>query len=154
MVPPPAPKSPILFSDAENVPPACCANPPAPRALLQPIEEVVSDAEDSDMVAERLEDQIGDETALSFLNGSNQGQGARRRAVHGLAHHAAPYPHQMQPGDCSRPRSFKLEGECLQRRRNCCFDLGRGGYQCSSLESDFSSKDCVLDGPPAFQECL
>ena len=37
-VPPPALESPILFSDAENVPPACCANPPAPRALLQPIE--------------------------------------------------------------------------------------------------------------------
>ena len=72
-VPPPAPESPIPFSNAENVPPACCANPPAPRALLQPIEEVVSDAEDSDAVAERLEDRIGDETALSFLTGSNQG---------------------------------------------------------------------------------
>ena len=73
LVPPPAPKSPIPFSDAENIPLACCANPPAPRALLQPIEEVVSDAKDSNAVAERLEDQIGDETALSFLNGSNQG---------------------------------------------------------------------------------
>ena len=72
LVPPPAPKSPIPFSDAENVPPACCAHPLAPRAPLQPIEEVVSDAKDSDAVAERLEDQIGDETALSFLNGSNQ----------------------------------------------------------------------------------
>ena len=76
-VPSPAPKSPILFSDAENIPPACCANPPAPRAPLQPIEEVVSDAEDSSVVAERLEDWIGDETALSFLTGSNQGQGTR-----------------------------------------------------------------------------
>ena len=63
-VPPPAPESSILFSDAENIPPACFANPPAPRALLQPIEEVVSDAKDSDAVAERLEDWIGDETAL------------------------------------------------------------------------------------------
>ena len=69
----PAPESPIPFSNAENIPPACCANPPAPRALLQPIEEVVSDIEDSDAVAERLEDQIGDETTLSFLTGSNQG---------------------------------------------------------------------------------
>ena len=51
-VPPPAPESPILFSNAENIPPACCANPPAPRALLQPIEEAVSDAEDSDVVTE------------------------------------------------------------------------------------------------------
>ena len=149
-VPPPAPESPILFSNAENIPPACCANPPAPRALLQPIEEVVSDAEDSDAVAERLEDQIGDETALSFLNGSNQGRGAHCRAVHGLAHRPAPYPHCMQAGECHRPRSFKLEGEHLQQQRNHHFDLGRGGYQCSSLESDSSSKDCILlDGPPA-----
>ena len=71
-VPPPAPESPIPFSSAGNIPPACCANPPTPRAPLQPIEEVVSDAEDSDVVVERLEDQIGDETALSFLTGSNQ----------------------------------------------------------------------------------
>ena len=93
LVPPLAPESPIPFSNAENIPPACCANPPAPRALLQPIEEVVSDAEDSDAVAERLEDRIGDETALSFLTGSNECQGARCRAVHGLARCAAPYPH-------------------------------------------------------------
>ena len=73
LVPPPAPESPIPFSDAENIPPACHANPPAPIAPLQPIEEVVSDAEDSDAVAERLEDWIGDETTLSFLTGSNQG---------------------------------------------------------------------------------
>ena len=72
-VPPPAPESPIPFSDAENIPPACCANPLVPRAPLQPIEEAVSDAEDSDAVAERLEDWIGDETALSFLTGSCQG---------------------------------------------------------------------------------
>ena len=72
-VPPPAPKSPIPFSDAEYIPPACCANPPAPRALLQPIDKVVSDAEDSDTVVEGLEDRIGEESALSFLTGSNQG---------------------------------------------------------------------------------
>ena len=114
-VPPPAPESPIPFSNAENIPPACCANPPTPRAPLQPIEEVVSDTEDSDVVAERLEDRIGDETALSFLTGSNQGRGARCRAVRGLAHHAAPYPHRMQAGDHSRPRSFKLEGEQFQQ---------------------------------------
>ena len=72
-VPPPAPESPIPFSNGKSIPPACCANPPAPRAPLQPIDEVVSDAEDSDTVAERLEDWIGEETALSFLTGSNQG---------------------------------------------------------------------------------
>ena len=108
-VPPPAPQSPILFSDAENIPPACCANPSAPRALLQPTDEVVSDAEDSDVVTESLEDRIGEESALSFLIGSSQGQGTRRRAVCGLAHHSAPYPNRMQPVNHSRPRSFKLE---------------------------------------------
>ena len=111
----PAPESPTPFSNAENIPPACCANPPAPRAPLQPMEEVVSDAEDSDMVAERLEDWIGDETALSFLTGSNQGQGALRRAVRDLAHFAAPYPYRMQAGDRPRPRSFELKGERLQQ---------------------------------------
>ena len=68
-VSPPAPESPIPFSDAENIPLACCANPPAPRAPLQPIEEVVSDAEDSNVVTERLGDRIGEESALSFLTG-------------------------------------------------------------------------------------
>ena len=82
--------------------------------MLQPIEEAVSDAEDSDVVAERLEDRIGEESALSFLTGSNQGRGARHRAVRGLARRSAPYPHRIQPGDHSRPRSFELEGEQLQ----------------------------------------
>ena len=147
------PQSPIPFSDAENIPTACCANPPAPRAPLQPIEEVVSDAEDFDTVVERLEDQIGDETTLSFLTGNNQGQGAHPRAVRGLARCAAPYPHRMQPGDHSRPRSFELEGEQLQQQRNHRYDLRRGGYQCSSLESNSSSEDCVLlDGLPAWAQ--
>ena len=116
-----------------------------PRAPLQHIEEVVSDAEDSDAVAERLDDQIGNETALSFLNGSNQGRGARRRAVRAIGHCPAPYPHHMQPGESSRPRSFVLEGEQLQQQRNCCYD-----YECSSSESSSVSEDCVLlDGPPA-----
>ena len=110
-VPPPAPESPILFSDAENIPPACCANPPAPRAPLQPIYEVVSDAKDSNVVVERFEDRIGEESTLSFLTGSNQSRGAHCRAVCGLAHCAAPYPHRIQAGDHSRSRSFKLEGE-------------------------------------------
>ena len=95
LVPPPAPEPPIPFSDAENIPPTCYANPSAPRAPLQPIEEVVSDAEDSDVVVERSEDQIG-ETAFSFTSGSNQGRGACHRAVHALACHPAPYPHRMQ----------------------------------------------------------
>ena len=70
LVPLPSIESPILFSDAENIPPACCANPPAPRALLQPIERVVSDAKNSNVVAERLEDRIGEESTFGFLTGS------------------------------------------------------------------------------------
>ena len=65
-----------LIEDAETPPPQTSpllVPPPAPRAPLQPIEEAVSDAENSDVVAERLEDRIGEENALSFLTGSNQG---------------------------------------------------------------------------------
>ena len=51
-------------------------------------------------------DQIGDETALSFLNGSNQGRGTRHRAVRAIGRHPAPYPHRMQPGEHPRPRSL------------------------------------------------
>ena len=53
-VPPPVPKSPIPFSNAENIHLACYANPPTPRAPLQPIEEVVSDAKDSNVVVEMV----------------------------------------------------------------------------------------------------
>ena len=44
-VPPPV-TSPLPSSDAENIPPACCSNPPPPHTPLVPIEEVMSDAED------------------------------------------------------------------------------------------------------------
>ena len=101
-VPPPAPLSPLPVSDAENILLACCANPPATSAPLVPIEEVASDAEDSNGVTERLDDHIGNEDALHFLNGSNQSQGAHHRAVCAIAHCPAPY-HCMQAGEC-RPQ--------------------------------------------------
>ena len=148
-VPPPAPQSPISFSDAENIPPACCANPPATRAPLVPITEVQSDAEDSDNVAERLEEEIAKESALRFLNGSNQGRGARRRAVHALNIRSAPYPHSMRPGVHPKRRRFLLEAERLQFRRNHCSLRGLGGYESSSEESTSEEDDCVLlDRPP------
>ena len=53
-VPPPV-ASPLPPSDAENILPACCSNPPPPRAPLVPIEEVMSDAEDLDSMAEKAE---------------------------------------------------------------------------------------------------
>ena len=52
---PPLVTSPLIPSDVENIPPTCCSNPPPPHALLVPIEEVMSDAEDSDVMAERAE---------------------------------------------------------------------------------------------------
>ena len=50
--------SPLPPSDAENIPPACCSNPLTLRAPLVPIEEVMSDAEDSDLMAERAEQAL------------------------------------------------------------------------------------------------
>ena len=101
-IPPPV-TSPLPSSDAENIPPACCSNPLPPRAPLVPIEEVMSDAEDSDAMAERAEQAIDEEVALSFLNRNNQSCGARRQAVRCLSRHAHPYAHRIQPGD-HRPR--------------------------------------------------
>ena len=68
-----------------------------------PIEEVMSDAEDSDSMAERAEQALDEEIALSFLNRNNQGCGARRQAVHSLSRRSHPYAHRMQPGD-HRPK--------------------------------------------------
>ena len=91
-VPPPV-ASPLPSSDAENIPPVCCSNPPPPRAPLVPIEEVMSDAEDSDLMAERAEQALDEEIALSFLNRNNQGRGARHQAVRSLSCHTHPYTH-------------------------------------------------------------
>ena len=79
-IPPPV-TSPLPSSDAENILPACCSNPLPLHAPLVPIEEVMSDAEDSDAMAERAEQAIDEQVALSFLNRNNQGRGARRQAV-------------------------------------------------------------------------
>ena len=87
-IPPPV-TSPLPSSNAENIPPAC-SNPLPPRALLVPIEEVMSDAEDSDTMAERAEQALDEEVALSFLNRNNQGRGARRQAVRSLSRHTHP----------------------------------------------------------------
>ena len=102
-IPVPPVTSPLPPSDAENIPPVCCSNPPPPRAPLVPIEEVMSNAEDSDAMAERAEQALDEEVALSFLNQNNQGCGARRQAVRSLSCHTHPCAHQMQPGD-HRPR--------------------------------------------------
>ena len=116
-VPPPV-ASPFPPSDAENIPPACCSNPPPPRAPLMPIEEVMSDAEDSDAMAERVEQALDEEMTLSFLNRNNQGQGACRQAVHSLSCRVHPYAHRMQPGDhCPRRRGGIFDGLNQQQAR-------------------------------------
>ena len=108
--------SPLSSSYAENIPPACCSNPLPPCAPLVPIEEVMSDAEDLDTIAERMEEALDEEVALGFLNWNNQGRGARCQAVCFLLHHSHPYAHQMQPGD-HRPRRSGDIFDCLTSNR-------------------------------------
>ena len=59
----------------------------------------MSDAEDSDSMAERAEQALDEEIALSFLNRNNQSRGARCQAVRSLSRRIHPYAHRMQPGD-------------------------------------------------------
>ena len=114
-VPPPV-GSPLPPSNSKNIPPPCCSNPLPPHALLVPIEEVMSDVEDSDTVAERMEEALDEEVALGFLNRNNQGQGACCWAVRSLSHCSHPYAHWMQPGDhCPRRRGGTFD--CLNQQQ-------------------------------------
>ena len=147
-IPPPV-ASPLPSSDMENIPPACCSNPLPPRAPLVPIEEVMNDAEDSDAMAERAEQAVDEEVALSFLNRNNQGRGAHRQAVRCLSRRTHPYAHRMQPGD-HRPRRrvgiFDSINQ-LQAQLNCRSERGLGGYESSSEgSSNGSDDDVILDG--------
>ena len=51
-IPPPVSQSPIPFLEQENIPPACCANPPVTKAPLVPIEVESHDVEGSGGVEE------------------------------------------------------------------------------------------------------
>ena len=147
-VPPPV-ASPLPSSDAENIPPACCSNPPPPRAPLVPIEEVMSDAEDLDSMAERAERALDKEIALSFLNRNNQGRRAHHQAVRSLSHCVHPYAHRMQPGDhCPRRRIGIFNGINQQQARlNRRSERGLGGYESSSEGSSYGGDDdVILDG--------
>ena len=149
-VPPPI-ASPLVPSDAENIPPACCSNPPPPHAPLVPIEEVMSDAENSDAMVERVEQALDEEVALSFFNRNNQGRGACCQAVHLLSHHTHPYAHRMQPGDhCPRRRGGIFDGLNQQQARfNWRSERGLRGYESSSEGSSYGGDDnIVLDGFP------
>ena len=153
-IPPPV-ASPLPSSDAENIPPACCSNPLPSRALLVPIEEVMSDAEDSDAMAERAEQALDGGVALSFLNRNNQGHGAHCQAVRSLSRRTHPYAHRMQPGD-HRPRRRVgiFDGINQQQARlNCRSERGLGGYESSSEGSSYGGdNDIVLDRFPDGQD--
>ena len=153
-VPPPV-ASPLPPSDAENIPLACCSNPPPPLAPLVPIEEVMSDAEDSDSMAERAEQALNKEIALSFLNQNNQGRRACRQAVCSLSRRSHPYAHRMQPGN-HRPRRRVSIFDGInqqQARLNRCSEQGLGGYESSSEGSSNGGDDVVvLDGFPDGQD--
>ena len=150
LVPPPV-ASPLPPSDAQYIPPVCCSNPPPPRALLVPIEEVMSNAEDLDAMAERAEQALDEEVALSFLNQNNQGCGACRQAVRSLSRRAHPYAHQMQPGD-HRPRQRGgifdgLNQQQARLNRRSEWHLGR--YESSLEGSSYGGDyDIILDGLP------
>ena len=111
----------------------------------------MSDAEDSDAMAERVEQALDEEVALSFLNQNNQGRGAHRQAVRSLSRCSHPYAHQMQPGD-HRPRRRVSIFDGLnqqQARLNRRSERGLGGYESSSEGSSNGGDDnFVLDGFP------
>ena len=111
----------------------------------------MSDAEDSDSMAERAEQALDEEVALSFLNQNNQGRGAHHQAVRSLSHRVHPYAHRMQPGD-HRPRRRVgiFDGINQQQARlNRRSERGLGGYESSSEgSSNGGDNDVVLDGFP------
>ena len=153
-VPPPV-ASPLPPSDAENIPPACSSNPPPARTPLVPIKEVMSNAEDLDVMAERVEQALDKEIALSFLNQNNQGRGACRQAVRSLSCCTHPYTHQMQLGDhCPRRRGGIFDGLNQQEAQlNHHSEQGLGGYESSSEGSSYGSNDdLVSNGLPNGQD--
>ena len=111
----------------------------------------MSDAEDSEAMAERAEQALDEEVALSFLNRNNQGRGARHQAVRSLSRRPHPYAHRMQPGDHHpRRRVGIFDGINQQQARlNCRSETGLGGYESSSEGSSYGGDDnVVLDGFP------
>ena len=99
LVPPPASQSSIPFLEQENVPLACCANPPMTEGPLVPLEVESHDVEGSGGVEESTRDRI-DEGAASQLGRNNQSQAAYRRAVRASnLVHPHPYAHAKGLGN-------------------------------------------------------
>ena len=106
----------------------------------------MSDAEDLDSMAERAEQALDEEIALSFLNRNNQSRGARRQAVRSLSRRVHPYAHRMQPGD-HRPRRRVgiFDGINQQQAQlNHRSERGLGGYESSSEGSSNGGNDVVV----------
>ena len=98
-IPPPVSQSPILFPEQENVPSACCANPPMTEGPLVPIEVESDDAEGSGEVEEGTIGRV-DEEAIPQLWRNNQSRAAGQRVVcaSNLVH-PHPYAHAKGLGD-------------------------------------------------------
>ena len=93
------PQSPIPFPEQENVPPACCANPPMTEGLLIPIEVESDDAEGSGEVEESTMGRV-DEEAVPQLWRNNQSRAAGQRVVRASnLVHPHPYAHAKGLGD-------------------------------------------------------
>ena len=98
-VPPPASQSPIPFPEQENVPLACCANPPMTEGPLVPTEVESDDAEGSGEVEESTTGRV-DEEAVPQLWRNNQSGAAGRRVVHASnLVHPHSYAHAKGLGD-------------------------------------------------------
>ena len=69
-VPPLVSQSTIPFLEQENIPPACCVNPPVTKAPLVPIQVESHDVEGSGGVEEGNRDRV-DEGAASQLGRDN-----------------------------------------------------------------------------------
>ena len=74
-IPPLVSQSPVPFPEQENIPPACCANPPVTEAPLIPVEVESDDAEGSGEVEESTMGRVGEE-AISQLWRNNQSRAA------------------------------------------------------------------------------
>ena len=98
-VPPPVSQSPIPFPEQENIPPACCTNPPMTEGLLVPIEVESDDAEGSGEVEEGTMGQV-EEEAVPQLWRNNQSRAASQRVVcaSNLVH-PHPYAHAKGLGN-------------------------------------------------------
>ena len=128
-IPPLVSQSPIPLPEQENVPPACCANPPMTEDLLVPIEVESNDAEGSGEVEEGTMGRVDEETVPQlWRNNQSRAAGWRVVCASNLVH---PHPYAHAKG----------LGNFLEQRARFLRQLG--GHK-SSDEGTSSREDCVL----------